>query len=58
MLKYVDAKEGYVNFEKINQRIRVFAYYDLYPDMEFLKGLMESREKDDIKVSALKQLNV
>ena len=47
----MDTKTGDVDFEKINGRLRLLTFYNMYPTMEYLKQLVESKEKDDIKVS-------
>jgi hypothetical protein len=49
LLTYFDTKSQTVNFENLNKKIQVYASYEVYPKVDWLRELIQSekeKEKD------------
>jgi hypothetical protein len=51
LLSYVDTTKKTADLGSINGRIKQLAYYGIFPLEQWLSDLVESKEKEDVKVS-------
>jgi hypothetical protein len=51
LLNYLDVKTKEIDLARFNGRIIQFAFYGIYPKVEWLSKLVESEETEDVRVS-------